>query len=502
MMRTKKFLYNSISAAVLQTANMIIGFLLSSTILSYYGSEINGLVMSLTQFVGYFALVEAGISESVIFSLYKPLSQSDNRKISAIFIASKNYFYKTGVFFLILVLLLAILYPFFIRASVMKYYEIMLLTFIIGVNGIVDFFIVAKYRILLTADQRMYVLSIAVIISNILNLLIIMILSAQGCSIVFVRLMALFSVLLRSLILYLYVKCKYGFLDSRVKPDISALSKRWDAFYLQMLGVFQHGVPIVLATIFTDLKNVSVYSVYMLIISSVKSLLSIFQTGLPAAFGEIIVTNDQVTLKKTEEQFECIYYALLRVFYTVTFVLILPFISIYTSNVSDIVYENKALALLFVIDGFFYNMKTPQGMLVISAGLYKETKLQTTIQALIILFVGGMLAPSFKLYGILIGSICSNIYRTIDLLFFIPKYVTHNNILMTFKRQINAVIFLFLGVFLTYYIKLPIVKTYVSWGCLAVKVFLFVSFFSFLDILFTDGTVFKNIFLRVKKLFR
>ena len=40
---------------------------------------------------------------------------------------------------------------------------------------------------------------------------------------------------------------------------------------------------------------------------------------------------------------------------------------------------------------YFYNIKTPQGMLVISAGLYKETRIQTITQALIIVVLGVIL---------------------------------------------------------------------------------------------------------------
>ena len=67
-------------------------------------------------------------------------------------------------------------------------------------------------------------------------------------------------------------------------------------------------------------------------------------------------------------------------------------------------------------------------MLINAAGLYKETKVQTIIQALIIIVLGIILTPKYGLIGILITSIISNLYRVIDLVYFIPTYVTKTKI--------------------------------------------------------------------------
>lgn len=497
-MRTKKFVYNSIGAALLQVVNMFAGLVLSRTVLSYFGSEINGLVTSLTQFAAYFTLVEAGISESVVFSLYKPLADHDFTGVSAIVIAAKKYFNKAGVFFVCLITLLSLTAPLFMKTTVLSKYEIVVLTFIIGMSGILDFFIMAKYRTLLTADQRVYVLSMASALSNILNVLIVMILSRLSFSIVIVRFFALFSVLLRSFILYFYTKRKYTFLNFKSMPNNSALGMRWNAFYLQLLGVFQNGIPIVLATFFTSLKEVSVYSVYLLIVAGIKSMLSIFESGLPAAFGEVLAKNEKEVLKKAADEFECLYYALISVIYTTAFFLILPFIALYTHGVNDVQYADKWLALLFILDGLFYNMKTPQGMLVLSAGLYKETRRQTTVQAMIILVGGIILAPKFGLYGILLASISANVYRTIDLLFFIPKYVTHRAVGVTMKREIGAILFFGCGIIIERFFPISFASNYFQWLLSAIAVCAVLSLCMLMNMFIFEKDAFQALVSRCK----
>jgi hypothetical protein len=79
-------------------------------------------------------------------------------------------------------------------------------------------------------------------------------------------------------------------------------------------------------------------------------------------------------------------------------------------------------------------------MLVISAGLFKETRMQTTIQGLIVVLGGVFLAPFTGIVGVMIASIISNIYRDIDLLIFIPRKVTKLKITHSLWRILRMIV--------------------------------------------------------------
>src|SRR5574344_277708 len=125
--RTKKFIINSISTAMLQIVTMLVGFILPKVMLKYYGSEINGLVSSITQFMAYFSLVEAGLSGAAVFALYKPLAQKDNNGISQVVTQTRKFYIKAGLIFGLLVLSLGILYPLFVTSTLLSKFEITLL---------------------------------------------------------------------------------------------------------------------------------------------------------------------------------------------------------------------------------------------------------------------------------------------------------------------------------------------------------------------------------------
>ena len=66
--------------------------------LKYYGSEINGLVSSINQFIVYFNLVEAGLSGAAIYALYKPLAENNHKAINSIVSAARNFIRNQAIF--------------------------------------------------------------------------------------------------------------------------------------------------------------------------------------------------------------------------------------------------------------------------------------------------------------------------------------------------------------------------------------------------------------------
>lgn len=463
MSRTQAFFKNVVATGLASIVTMVSGFILPRIMLTVYGSEINGLITSITQFVTYFSLVEAGIGAATIYSLYSPLANHDTNKINSIITASKNFYFKTGYIFLCLISGGALVYAVFIRTNVLSSFEVGTLFFIIGFNSVVDYFALAKYRTLLTADQKTYVISLANIVQTVLNCSIIAIMSYLKFSVVVVRLVALSAILLRSLILWIYCKKKYSYICFNVEPDNTALNKRWDALYLQILGAIHTGAPAVIATIFLSLTQVSIYSIYNVVMQGINSILSIFTSGLSAGFGDLISRNDKVAFEKAFRQFEFIYYILITVVYSVTFAMYMPFIELYTTG-ADISYSYPIIASLMVINGFFYNLKTPYGMIVISEGKYKETRLATTIQGLLEIVCGSIGAVLCGIEGILIGCIISNLYRVIQFFTYAEGNLIPFGIRETIKMVIiNSLLFCSLSFIFTVCIKSIEIKNALDW---------------------------------------
>ena len=440
MNRTQKFALNSLTAAISQVVVMIVGFITPRLMISTYGSEVNGLVSSLNQFISYISLVEAGIGGAAIFSLYKPLADKDEKSVSSIVVAAKKSYRQAGYIFSGGIFTLATVYAFLCSTETLTFKTIFPLALLLGINGCVDFFFVSGYRVLLTADQKNYILSFTGIVQTVLRTVIICVLAICKINVVWLYTIAVSPVIIKCGFIYFYSKKAYPYIDTHAPADNSALGKRWDVIYQQILGTVQTGAPTVIATVILNFLQVSVYSIYNMVMTGINGVLSIFITGLPAGFGELIAKGEKENLKKTVFEFEVAYYYILSIIYGVTLVMILPFISIYTKGLTDVDYYFPALAVLIVLNGLLYNIKTPQSMLIISAGMYKETRWRVTIQGIIIIIFGTVLGIPFGLPGIVLGSCLSNLYRTIDLLVFVPNKITHAKRYPSIFRMLRVII--------------------------------------------------------------
>lgn len=440
MNRTQKFALNSLTAAISQIVVMIVGFITPRLMISTYGSEVNGLVSSLKQVISYISLVEAGIGGAAVYSLYKPLANKDTQGISSVVASARKSYRQAGYIFSTGIFALALLYACVCSSDTLNYATIFPLALLFGINGCVDFFFVSGYRVLLTADQKNYIISVIGIAQTILRTTIICVLALCKFNVVLLYAIAATPIILKCALIYAYSKRAYPYIDNNAPVNKAALNKRWDVIYQQILGMVQAGATTVIATILLDFLQVSVYSIYNMIVSGVNGILNIFVTGLPAGFGELIAKGERENLKKAVSEFEVAYYFVLSVIYGITLVMILPFVSIYTSGLTDANYYSPALAFWIVLNGLLYNIHTPQSMLIISAGMYKETRWKTTIHGAIIIVFGFLIGIPFGLPGIITGSCISNFYRTVDLLLFVPKQITRNKPYISLFRMLRVIL--------------------------------------------------------------
>ena len=92
-------LLNTSSNLLLRIISIVSGFIIQKLILDTFGSETNGLVSSISQFLNYVNLIEGGLNGVITASYYKPLADNNNSKISAIYITSRNFLRKISFVF-------------------------------------------------------------------------------------------------------------------------------------------------------------------------------------------------------------------------------------------------------------------------------------------------------------------------------------------------------------------------------------------------------------------
>lgn len=496
MSDSKKVFFNTISSVISQVIVLVSGFVVPKFILLHYGTNMNGLVTSITQFVSYLTIVEAGLGGAAIFALYKPLAEKDYSLINRIVSTTKNLYYQVGFYLLGLIIVLAYVYPKIVSITILESFSVSVLIIILGLKGVIDFFSLAKYRTLLTADQRIYVVLNAMSISQLLNMLIIVYFATQKINIIILYSISLAPVIVRSMILSYYVNKNYSYIDMKLSSEKRLLNNRWNVLYLNIAQSAQGAAPTIIITFLLGLTQVSVYSIYNIVFTGINLLFGMVSSSLQATFGNLFVSNRKQELTELFGIYEYLFTQLIAIVYGVTFIMIFPFIYLYLNGVDSEEYLKIYIGVLFTLNGLLYNVKGPKNMLIFAAGHYKETRVQTTIQTALLIIIGPILVIYFGLYGLLLAMIIANLYRVIDVTVYVPKKILNSslkesltNLLLMSVTFVGGICFYF-----SYSKNILLIESWKEWIILSSVFFILLSLISIIITLIFKRTIIKKIY--------
>ena len=415
ILKINKFILNFLSNFGFQAIVAISGLILPPLIIKNYGSEINGLLASLKQTVSYMAIVEAGIGAAAVAALYKPLSDNNILLQNRILATTKLFYNKSGCVFSILLIVISSSIFLFDLVSLDSASVILL---IMGGATALDLFLIGKFRVYLVASKNNHIMMNVQSLVAAFNFALTYIFIKYNQSIYTVVGLMCVSSWLKFIFLYFYFKLNFPLIQFRIDVDVHTveISQRWDALTHQIAGLVVYNTPIILVASMCGLKEASVYSIYAFVFSSISLFLSTLSNGTQAFFAKHIVENDLFLLNKSFSRFEQIYYFSIFIVYTTAAVLIDSFLKIYTNGLNDANYFLPLLALLFVINGVLDNLRAPGVVLIISAGHFRETKNRAIIEAAINVICSLIFIKLFGMYGAVLGSICSYIYRVLDII--------------------------------------------------------------------------------------
>lgn len=296
MSRKKKFFLNTIAGISKQVVAVICGFILPRYMLSYYGSSVNGLVSSISHFLSFISLLDLGVGAVIQANLYNPLAKHDAEQLSRIIVSSDKFFRKLATFFIAYIFILVIIFPSVINKEFDTWFTISLLL-IIAFSTFAQYFFGLTYELLLNADQCSYVqlsMQIFVIVVNTIGAIILM---EFGATIHTVKLVSSTIFLLRPIGQMLYVKKHYK-INRKIEIIGEPIKQKWNGFSQHLASVVCQNIDVVVLTFLSTLKNVSIYSVYFMIVSGVEQIIMTAATGLESMFGSMIANNETDNLKK------------------------------------------------------------------------------------------------------------------------------------------------------------------------------------------------------------
>lgn len=469
-MYINKSILNLVASIFYKVITCVVGLIIPRMFVMTYGSELNGLQSSVTQIFAYIALIEAGIGEATLQSLFEPIAKRDYNSANKILSATTHYYNKIGLIYFILLLGISLFYPLVVEVNDLSY--LMVVTYIIlsGATTGVNFFYQSKVILIMQAEGSVYYNSLFAMISYLLISAIKITLIYHGMNILWIQ-AGFFLVNLLVMYLYFYVaRKKYGWVDFKVTPDFQAISKSNSVLVHKVSGLIFNNTDILLLTFIANLEVVSVYAMYKLIISMITTIIASFGDSVNYKLGQVYNSEPLPKYCRMIDTFNSAYSIIAFSLFAITSIMFIPFLKLYTYGM-DINYIYYLMPLLYVTIEILQVGREAMLRTVTVAGHFKETIHQSIWEMLIniIVSVSAMLilkyywGPIACLYGALSGTIAALLYRTIALNRYANKKILMRGAWETNKVMLVNVIIYALIYYLSTLFDWNYIDTYVKW---------------------------------------
>ncbi len=322
-------------------------------------------------------------------------------------------------------IILSVVYP-AIVSSQFAYMYTLSLVLIISISTLAEYYFGMTYKLYLQAEQKTYITSIVQMVGYILNTSAILVLVKCNASIQIVKLVSSIIFVLRPIVQNIYVKKKYN-INLKDADKNYQLKQKWDGLAQHIASVVHNNTDVTILTFFTRIAEVSVYSIYYLVVKGIKSIIQAFTGGIDASFGDMIAKGEQEQLNKSFKTYELFYHTITTIAYTCTILLIVPFIAVYTLGITDANYIRPTFATLLVLGEFVWAIRLPYSGITLAAGHFKETRKGAWVEAISNIVISLILVWKYGIVGVAIGTLVAMLIRTVEFVYHTNKYILERN---------------------------------------------------------------------------
>lgn len=439
-MRKTKVIGNLSSALLLQIVALICGFILPRLILVSFGSAYNGIINSVNQFLSCVTLLRAGVGGVTRAALYKPLNDNDMIRVAEIVKATEIFMQKVAIIFTCFLLVFASIYPIWVSDEFSWAFTFTLIL-AIGFSTVVQYFFGITYSFLLQADQKLYIYNCLQIVTYILNTGITVVLINNGFELRIVKLASSLVFCITPLFIYSYVHRKYR-MPKGIKPDSACIAQRWDAFAHQVAAFVHNNTDLMVLTILSTLYQISVYSVYYLVVNGIRKLIDTCSGSIEALFGSMLANKENSSIKLRIQLYEWILHLIAGILFGATAFLIVPFVSVYTRSVVDVNYVNPIFGCVICLAEFMACIRLPYQNLTEAAGHFKQTKRDAITEAVLNILISILLVRHWGITGVAIGTLIAMTYRTIKFAAYASRTFINRPFEEFFKRLLISLFFI------------------------------------------------------------
>lgn len=395
-----------------QIIKILLQFISRKVFIYYLGVELLGVNSLFSSILSILSMAELGVGSAVAYSLYKPISDNDNRKIAGIMCMYKNTYKMIGfVIFVIGCLLLPFIPSMVNTNDEIPFLRIMF--FVLLLKTSLSYILFAYSQTLLIASESKFIvdkiMTIFYILTNICQITILMF-TQNFLIYLFAEMLCL---MIQQYVIYLKTKAKYpdvmSFKDANL--EIEEYKEIWRNVYglsiNKFAGAILGSIDSVIISTFISTTIVGIYSNYTMILAAATSVLSIAFTSVTANIGRRFADHSA-----NEKQFYLMFYinfficGFCSVMY---FVLINDFIKIAFGN--DLTLE-KTVVVAITANMVISYMSLAVQVFKDASGIFWYGKYRPVVTCILNIFFSIAFVNLYGITGVIVATTISRIFTT------------------------------------------------------------------------------------------
>lgn len=412
MGRKRLMMLNAATVMVMTCINIVLGMVEVKFLIQGYGSTVNGLMQTGNQLLSYLTLLETGICGAYLYSMYKPVAEKDDLKLSKLYSGFVYSTRKAVVNMLVIAFLVSFVYPLLLKKDGLSYPFMVIVFALLSLKTILPYLvtIVPRYMIILQ-EQRYKVELISGLTRALTYLAEILILVYTEFTLPVLLSICILISLASGLV---YQAVMYQLYGSRLRTDVGrekaqrGMSKDVTIHTISRL-VFNSTSNIIISTL-GKLSDVTIFSNYNLIVSQVSTISSSVFDGAATSIGVKLANKDKNTYQVYRKLLGL---ALLSgsIVTSVFIVMINEFVgNIWVGSQYTVSEINCILFGFIMFSGIIFPcLAVPRN----AKGLYRESKWFTIAQAVANLVITICTVPFLGITGALLGTFLARIFITI-----------------------------------------------------------------------------------------
>lgn len=430
--RVSKSIKNAEVNLIFYFLAIFLAFFSRKIFLECLGAEFIGLNGTLSNILGYLNLVELGIGGSIGYLLYKPLQQNNKLEISEI-LSVFGYLYNwIGSIILGAGIVISLFFPLIFGNTLLGLGIVYFSFYSILGSSLIGYFI--NYRqILLSADQKNYLVAIYTQSANLLKTMLQIYLAYYYKNLyLWVAIEFLFGIV-GCIILNWKINKEYPWLKTD-KTKGRSLLKKYPNILTYTRQIFIHKIKDFLIYrsdelfifLFVSLKMVAFYGNYTIIVTKVGQLFSSVLGGMEASIGNLVAEGNKQNILKVFWEITTLRHFVAGFLCFSIYHFIEPFICLWLGP--EYILSRKILILL-VLSIYIGTSRGSVDMFNATHGLFADTWTAwlELIMTLVITLVGGYL---WGIAGILLNKV---ITTTLIGLLWKPYYLFHSGLHLSYS---------------------------------------------------------------------